>query len=185
MRSSRRMTAADPSRGRLRLAVAAGWLAVAVAAGGCEALQRKLTRTSKHPQPAPGPIFQFQDYSRAVTPLDRYRKHYLMFQYWNGELLDALQHPPLYGKRYRHASSESLAELEQLRGLLAEEAAARLDPVLNERREIDRRLQGVAFVESEATGAVRQLEIQTRAIQREFFWRNVEDRVRPDAGGGG
>ena len=185
MRSSRRMTAADPSRGRLRLAVAVGWLAMAVAAGGCEALQRKLTRPAKHPQPPPEPIFQFQDYSKAVTPLDRYRKHYLMFQYWNSELLDALQHPPLHGKRCRRASSESLAELEQLRGLLAEEAAARFDLVLNERREIDHRLQGAAFVESQVTGVVRQLEMQTRAIQREFFWRNVEGRVRPDAGGGG
>ena len=186
MRSSRRMPAAKLVRGSpapLTL-LAAGWLAV-LAVSGCESLQRKFARKAKQPARAPEPIFQFQDYSRAITPLDRYRKHYLMFQYWNSELADALGRPPLQGKRFRRASAESLAELEALKGLLAEDAATQLDPILEERRAIDRRLQNSAFMESQATAVVRQLDLQTRAIQHQFFWRDIEDHVRPDTGGGG
>ena len=186
MRSSSSSSAGEPGRRRAaawRFAAAAALAALSLA--GCESLQRKFTRTSKVPLAAPTPIVQFQDYTKAMTPLDRYRKHYLMFQYWNSELLDSLGRPPLHGKRSRHASKEALSELEELRGLLSEAAAARLEPVLAERRGIDQRLQGAAFQESQATAVWRQLDAQTRLIHREFFWRKMEDQLRPPAGGGG
>src|SRR3989338_8822774 len=104
---------------------------------GCESLQRKLTRKKKV-QPPPAPVTIFQDYSAAMTPLDRYRKHYAIFDYWNAGLLAALEARPLNPKRVKLASTEALGELETMKTLLTEAAAARLDPLVKEQAKIHR-----------------------------------------------
>src|SRR3989338_3549725 len=101
-------------------------LSLVAALTGCESLQRKLTRKKK-PQPPPAPVTVFQDYSAAMTPLDRYQKHYAIFDYWNAGLLAALEARPLNPKRVTLASTAALGELETMRTLLTESAAARLD----------------------------------------------------------
>jgi hypothetical protein len=150
-----------------------------VACGGCESLQRKFTRKPKQPGPAPNPIIQFQDYTRAMTPLDRYRKHVLMFDYWNHELMDAFGSSPLNPKRYKHSSSESLMELETMRDLLQDDAAARLQPLIEERTKLNRRLQGGNIPEPSVSMMTRALEGQTRRINREFSWRDMEEHLKP------
>ena len=148
---------------------------------GCESLQRKLTRKPKTPPPPPIPIIQFEDYSKAMTPIDRYRKHYLLFDYWNQELMDALMSAPLNPKRLARASTESLVELRSLQGLLAAETADRIIPVIREREAIDRRLQNSGFSVVQANPLVRTIDAQTRQIRREFFWRNVQDYLKDPA----
>ena len=114
-----------------------------------------------------------------MTPLDRYRKHYMVFDYWNDELMEALQSPPQNPKRFRRASTEALAELETMKDLVVDEMAARLTPLIEERAAIDHELQGGGFSASQAPTLVRRLESQTRELQRGFFWRDVEDRLKP------
>lgn len=146
--------------------------------GGCESLQRKLTRKPKVPPPRPTPVIRFEDYSKAMTPMDRYRKHYLLFDYWNQELTDALMSQPMNPKRLTRASNESLVELRSLQNLLAPETAERLVPVIEQREVMNRRLQSSSFSTVEANPVVRSLDSQTRQIRREFFWRNVQDRLK-------
>ena len=146
---------------------------------GCESLQRKFTRTPKHPRPSPHPIINFEDYTRAMTPLDRYRKHYLMFDYWNDELIEALQSHPINPKRFKLASSEALEELQTMQGLLMDDVAVRLAPLIEERTRINQQLQGVGFNDSHANLMGRTLEDQTRQINRNFFWRDVEEKLKP------
>ena len=157
---------------------AVGWLLMS-GLTGCESLQKKLTRKPKQPKAAPTPVIQFQDYSRAMTPLDRYRKHYLIFDYWNGELFDALQSRPLNPKRYRRASSDALGELQALQGLLTEELAERLAPLIEDRTTLDTRLRQGGISDSQVPIIQRDLEAQTRRFQREFFWRKVQDHLQP------
>ncbi len=145
---------------------------------GCESLQRKFTRKPKRPVALPSPIISFQDYSRAMTPLDRYRKHYMMFDYWNDELIESLQSPPVNPKRFRRASSEALAELETMRDLMVEEASAKLEPLIEERQQLNTQLHSPAFNASSSLALVRTLEAQTRAIARDFFWRDVQEQVK-------
>ena len=144
---------------------------------GCESFQRKFTRKPNKPQAFPSPIINFQDYSQTMTPLDRYRKHYLMFDYWNGELIDALKSSPLNPKRFRRSSTESLTELDTLRGLLTEDLAAHLTPLLKERAKLDQQLQSGSLNPAVANRAWQLLEAQTRQIHRGFFWRDVEGHV--------
>ena len=146
---------------------------------GCESVQRKFTRRSKKSQSPPTPIINFQDYTQAMTPLDRYRKHALIFDYWNGELSAGLSAHPLNPKRYKHASSESLGELQAMQSLLSDEMAARMSPVIEQRVKLNRQLQSPAFGESQSSVVLRTVEQQTLQIHREFFWRDVEDELKP------
>ena len=144
---------------------------------GCESLQRKLTRKKKA-QPPPAPVTVFQDYSAAMTPLDRYQKHYAIFDYWNAGLLAALEARPLNPKRVTLASTEALGELETMKTLLTEAAAARLDLLVKEQAEIHREAIGPGLDARSATVA-RRLEAHIRSIHRDFFWRKIQDELKP------
>ena len=148
---------------------------------GCESLQRKFTRKPKHPPTAPTPIVSFLDYSRATTPIDRYRKHTLMFQYWNAQLLESLTSPTPSQKRIRHASAEALEELRTLRSLLNEDLAPRLDRLLEARAAMDRRLKTTAIHAAQAATVARELESQVKALERDFSWRDVTEFLRAEA----
>ena len=140
-------------------------------------MQRKLTRKPKS-YVRPSAIIQFQDYSRAMTPLDRYRKHYVMFDYWNSELLGTLEGRDFNVKRLRTYSSEALQELRRLHGLLQEDVAAQVGPLIEERAKVDQEISQRLLMPSDV-GAIRQrLEVQTRRIHRELSWRVVEDHLK-------
>ena len=145
---------------------------------GCESLERKLTRKSKTPPPAPSPIIQFQDYTRSMTPLDRYRKHYMIFDYWNEEFIEALRSSSMNQKRLARASAEALGELRTLQSLLPEDKAAQLAPWLEEREAIDRQVRRGGVDTLQAATTLRALESQSRQIHRDFFWRDVQDHLK-------
>ena len=151
---------------------------LSVALVGCESIERKFTRKSKQPQAAPSPIISFQDYTRTMTPLDRYRKHYLMFEYWNNELIQTLRDVPLNPKRLMRASTEALSELETMRGLVTDDLATRLAPILAGRAKVHHQLQSAGFSEAQAAAVARVLEAQSRDIHREFFWRDVQEHLK-------
>lgn len=113
-----------------------------------------------------------------MTPLDRYRKHYAIFDYWHSGLQDALETKTLNSKRLKLTSAEALGELEAMKGLLTDEAAARLDPLLKEQTEIHRVVSGSGFDAVRSDFIKRRLESQTRAIHRDFFWRKVQDQLK-------
>jgi len=160
----------------LVLVVGGWWLVVALS--GCESLERKLTRKPKHPEPPPNPIINFQDYSQSMTPLERYRKHYLIFDYWNGELREALADRSPNSKRMMRACSESLGELEALKGLVPDDVARQLEPLLAARERWKSQLERGTLSSSEAMLIQREVESQARQIHREFFWRNMEDKLK-------
>jgi hypothetical protein len=179
MRRSSRSSSADSGAGRaIHRAVLVAACGLLLAGTGCESLQRKFTRKPKKLPPPPSPVTSFIDYTRTITPLDLYRKHYLMFDYWHGELVRELEQQNLNTKRVRAASKESLQELERLQSLLLEEPAARLTPILEARRALDRQLQARADAH-QALLFKRDLETQARAIHRDFVWRKVEEQLKP------
>jgi len=146
---------------------------------GCESLQKKFTRKSK-PHVRPSPIVTFQDYTRAMTPMDRYRKHYAIFDYWNAQLLDVLQGTTMNTKRAQHASREAVNELKILDSLLLEGANTELARWIEERIQIDQNLQRGAYSPAKLWTVRQQLESQTRRIHRTLYWRNVEDHLRQE-----
>lgn len=149
------------------------------AATGCESMQRKFTRKPKHPQAPPTPVIHFQDYTQLITPMDRYRKHYVMFEYWNDGLIQALQFRPLNGKRLKLASAEALTELRTLHALLADDMAQRLAPLLEQRERLTRQLQQGMVSASDTDTIRRLLEEQARELHRSFYWRQLEGQLKP------
>ena len=149
---------------------------------GCESLQRKFVRKAK-PQPRPAPIFAFQDYTRTMTPLDRYRKHYAMFDYWNADLLDAVQPRNVTQnfnpKQAQKASREALGELRILQGLLQAEITSQVAPLVEERVALDHQIQQGALGAAQRSAIWRALEQQSRQIHRTLYWRQVEDHLKP------
>jgi hypothetical protein len=113
-----------------------------------------------------------------MTPLDRYRKHYAIFDYWSDALLAALEVRTPNPKRIKLAATEALGELETMKGLLNDEVAARLDPLLKEQAKIHSVLLSPGFDASRAEAIKRRLESQTRSIHREFYWRKVQDQLK-------
>ncbi len=145
---------------------------------GCESWQRKFVRKSKEASRPPSPIISFQDYSAAMTPLERYRKHYTMFDYWNQDLIDSLQVRSPNPKRYRRASEEAVGELKTLQTLLGDEPAARLGSLIEARMKIDHQAQTREFDDRAQAGLlIQQVERQTREIHRGFFWREVQEQL--------
>ncbi len=155
--------------------ICCGLLALQLA--GCESLQRKLVR-KRRKGPPPNPIINFQDYTQAMTPADRYRKHYLMFDYWNDDLMDALQASSVNPKRLQRSSTEALGELSTLQGLLNDQTAQRLAPLIAERVSLNRQLQGPAPNPAQAGSLLRAMEAQARRMDRDFFWRDVKDQLK-------
>ncbi len=174
-----------------RARVVAGVCGVALmAAGGCESFQKKFTRQKSY-TPA-SPIVSFLDYTQAMTPLDRYRKHYALFDYWHAELIEALQTPAgstmpgissgnVNPKRVRLAASESLQELQALQGLLQEEPASRLQLLVEARTKLTTQLTTNAFAGSQASTIVQMLDQQGREMRRSWYWRKVEDLLKAPA----
>lgn len=158
-----------------RLLLAAALL---VAGAGCESMQRKFTRTKTKDEAAPSPVISFEDYNRSVTPLDLYRKHYLMFEYWNSELQNELESRAINPKRLRLASDESLIELGQLQGLLTEEAGVPLTAVIQERRAVDRQLRDANLNPSQAQVIKKTIDAHGRLLNGRFFWRSVKDQLK-------
>ncbi len=161
--------------------------ALSVVLAGCESLEKKFTRKSKTPLGRPSPIVQFQDYSHSMTPMDRYRKHYAMFDYWNSELLDALSggvsaavssQGPMNDKRVQRASSESLEELRTIQGLMGEELSPKVAPLLEQRTALQEQIQHSSLSPFSVDAMRRVLEAQTRQIHRDLYWRKVQDHLK-------
>ncbi len=176
--SSARGSSAVGQLNPIRVLLIATASCVLLTAGtGCESLQKKLARKSK-PAPRPSPVISFEDYTRAMTPLDRYRKHYALFDYWNAELLDELQSPTMNPKRARGASSEALQELKVLQGLVQDAVASQIDRMIGQRAQIDQQLQRGSYAPSQRDLMRRDLESQTRQVHRVLFWRKVEGQLK-------
>lgn len=157
-------------------------LAVAVAAGisGCsESWQKKFVRKRPASVERPSPVVRFQDYAGAMTPLERYRKHFLMFEYWNLQLLDELAEPTANPRRFRRASEQSLEELRQLHALLAEAKAQAVEPIVAARGRLDQQIQAGPYHPANLSSIRMSLDAQTRQIDREMDWRHVDQELKP------
>ncbi len=153
---------------------------------GCESLEKKFTRKPKM-LGRPSPIVQFQDYSQAMTPMDRYRKHYAIFDYWNAELLNALSggassavssQGPMNEKRVKRASADALSELRAVQSLVAKAIRPTIDALVDERAALDQQLQAGSLSPFSADRVRHALEIQTRQIHRDLYWRTVQDKLK-------
>ena len=169
------------NHGSIRRGLAPLWGSIAVCAlgfwgSGCETLQQKFVRKSKTTK-RDSPIILFEDYTSTQTPLDRYRKHYAMFDYWNAQLLDELSAREVNTKRVHQASVEALKELQSLKAMLSDELQGTAGQFIRDRGRFDLAIQRGDAASSQRDWLRRDVEAQTRQIHRTLFWRKVEDHL--------
>jgi hypothetical protein len=152
-----------------------------VAAAGCsEAMQKKFIRQKKA-EPRPSPITQFDDYRQSLTPVDQYRKHYMMFEYWNAQLLDSLVSTSGNAKRVQRASSEALHELRQLVAMVQGPLAAQVQSLLAQREQLDRQLRDSIEDQSQLSLLRQRVELSQRKIHRLMAVSKVEELLKTAA----
>ena len=179
MKQSSKSSSGGNARAAQRRLALASAVCCLLLVSGCEGWQKKFVRRSKKAPERPSPIVNFQDYTRTMTPLDRYRKHALMFDYWNDELIEALGPGGSNEKRVKRASAEALQELTTLAGVLQPEHAAQLQPMVEARRKLNAQLQRGTYMPSQQDQLRRSVEAQTRQFERQFSWQDVQDHLHP------
>ena len=180
-RDSRSSSGSDRPRGtRPTVAPLIAVAGLLIATGCTDAMMKKFVRQPKA-QPRPSPIVQFDEYAASTSPLDLYRKHATVFEYWNAELLDALLPTANNSKRVKRASQESLRQLEAMVQLLADASAGQVQPLLEERRKLDRQLQDQVDDHAQAALLRQSLELQQRRLHRYMAVGKVTDHLRAAA----
>jgi hypothetical protein len=110
---------------QLRL-FAVGVLCIACALAGCESLGKKFIRKKpKQEGPVEGMVARPEEYPGGGSREDRYAKSFLYWKSWFGEFIDSLQEKN--HKRQVETFNEALKNLMDIRGLVDEERARKLD----------------------------------------------------------
>ena len=155
----------------------AGLLALAVMVGGCETLQRKFTPKHKNVKP-PVPVVAFKTYAPTQSAGELYQHNLQLWDFWNGELVDGFG---VSEKKVKHASQESLALLLDLQRFLPDEKAGQMQPLIDEHRRLDQRIQRGDLNDSVSQTLKRQFEYQQREVHRRFSPEHMKDHLHlPD-----
>lgn len=136
------------------------------------ALQRKFIRKKQRPPPAV--TITTKDYDLHLSPEERYRRHFVMWDFWHAEILEGLGESR---KKALRAAEESLAELAALRSLLLPPMAEKVNPHMARLEQLRQDLSkdvltGMALQRWRST-----VEQQQRVIRRELAWKGVQDFV--------
>jgi len=147
---------------------------------GCStlpALQRKFIRKKKH-HPPPAVRVTTKDYALSLSPEERYRRHFALWDFWHAEMLEGLGDSR---KKTLRAVDEAMAELEALRGLLVPEQGEKMTAHLGRLDQLRRELSKDALSSTAIFRWRSVLEQQQRVIRRELSWKDVQESIHPDA----
>lgn len=138
---------------------------------GCAGLQRKFIRKKKE-EPKPLPITEMYDYKKELRVDELYKKHFLFWKSWQGELIDKMD----WTYKKRTECYEGLLEnLAEMKKYLKEEKAKELDPFIEELAAIDAKVRKKRLVESEKYRMRQLLERTKRQIEKRFSYSDVKD----------
>ena len=145
--------------------------------GGCDTVQRKFIRKPKNVKP-PTPVVRFTSYEPTQSMEALYKRQLLQWSFWNGELVGGFG---VSEKKIQHASKETLDVLLELQRFLPEAKAQQLQKLIDEHRQLDRRIQRGYLNDADEQMLKRRFEYQQRAVTRDFSWKDVKDTARiPD-----
>ena len=140
------------------------------------AIQRKFTRKTAHPTPAVA--ITTKDYESQLSPEERYRRHYAMWDFWHAELMEGLGGN---SKRAIRAVEEGMAELQALEALLVPEKRAQLAGHVERLERLHQELVKGTMSDTARYRWRPELELQQRTLHHDFAWQHVQEDVRwPD-----
>ncbi|MFA4991723.1 MAG: hypothetical protein WC569_03995 [Candidatus Omnitrophota bacterium] len=144
-----------------------------VSVAGCAGVQRKFARKKKE-EPKPLPIVATYDYAKELRVDELYKKHFLFWKTWQGELIDRMGGG--YKKRVE-CYDQIIANLIEMKKYLNDPKGLELEPFINEILSIDPSIRKIDLTRNETYRMRRLLEQTRRQIEKRFSYSDVKNSL--------
>lgn len=144
-----------------------------IAIAGCAGLQRKFTR-KKQKEEKPMAIVTTYDYAKEQRIDELYKKRFLFWKSWHGELIDRMDGG--YKKR-TECYDQLIQNLLEMQKYLNDEKSKELDSFITEIKSIDPAVKKVSLTNSESYRIRQILEKTKRLIDKRFSYSHVKDSL--------
>jgi len=149
-------------------------LILCISLSGCAGLQRKFTRKKKKEVDKPAPVITTYDYAKNLRVDELYKKHFLYWKTWQGELIDRMD--ASYKKRIE-CYEGILENLSDMKKYLASTKADELSPSIEKIKSIDKGIRKKRLTRSEKNKMRSLLEKTKLRIDKGFAYSKVKDHL--------
>lgn len=148
-------------------------LVILICLTGCASLQRKFTRKKKE-EGKLAPVITTYDYAKDLRVDELYKKHFLFWKTWQGELIDRME--GTYKKRiecYNH----TIMNLKEMAKYLAGPKAEELSSFIDQIKSIDPDVREKRLSKNQKYRMTQLLEKTKRQIDKEFSYTKVKGHL--------
>ena len=138
---------------------------------GCAGLERKFARKKKQEE-RPTPIVTTYDYAKDERVGELYKKRFLFWKSWQGELIDRMG--DTYKKR-TECYDELMQNLTEMQKYLNDEKYKELEVFITEIKSVDQDVKKIGLRGSERYRITQLLERTKRLIDKRFSYTKVKD----------
>lgn len=145
---------------------------------GCASLPKKFIRKKKQPKHVASAIYlQSGPYQKKYSNEYYYKTHYTFWQSWHSEWMDQLGGNT---KKVRRCAQETVNNLVEMNRYLKPEKQAELEPVLEDLKKLQTRIESGAYSDSDEGPTRVELERLKRAVGNQFYFNKVKDDLLPE-----
>ena len=141
-----------------------------VSIAGCAGVQRKFTRKKKE-EAKTLPIVTTYDYAKEYRVDELYKKRFLFWKSWQGELIDRMN--DTYKKRIE-CYDELMQNLVEMQKYLNDEKYKELEAFITEIKSVDPDVKKIDLTNSEKYRIAQVLEKTKRRIDKRFSYTHVK-----------
>lgn len=149
-------------------------IAACCMASGCESLVKKFARKSKGPEKPVEMVLEPQDYGGRLPSEELYDQYFLYWKSWQDEFSDSLSGTS--HKRQLDTASEALKNLGEMRKLLVEETAKKLDVYIAQMEALKKDVGSDIYQARSSAYADRAQKLR-RQIMSDFVKSRIKDQL--------
>ncbi len=144
-----------------------------VSIAGCAGVQRKFARKKKEEEKQL-PIVTTYDYAKELRVDELYKKRFLFWKSWQGELIDRIGDG--YKKR-TECYDELMQNLKEMQKYLNDEKYKELEIFITEIKSVDPDVKKIDLTNSERYRIAQLLEKTKRLIDKRFSYKEVKNQL--------
>ncbi|MDP2980702.1 MAG: hypothetical protein Q8N67_01365 [Candidatus Omnitrophota bacterium] len=148
-------------------------IALCICVAGCAGMQRKFARKKKEEEKQL-PIVTTYDYAKEQRVDELYKKRFLFWKSWQGELIDRMGDG--YKKR-TECYDELMQNLLEMQKYLDDEKNKELEVFVTEIKSVDPDVKKIDLTSSERYRIAQLLEKTKRLIDKRFSYTHVKDSL--------
>jgi hypothetical protein len=146
-------------------------IALCISVAGCAGIQRKFSREKKE-EVKQLPIVTTYDYAKELRVDELYKKRFLFWKSWQGELIDRMSDG--YKKR-AECYDELIQNLLEMQKYLNDEKYKELGNFITEIKSVDPDVKKIDLTNNEKYRIAQVLEKTKRLIDKRFSYAHVKD----------